>query len=74
MKSYSFEHVYGNDSGEQVEIHRKSHGFRPGIMILCLLLAFLFWLVVTNLSDDKPLDGATTPDTEQTVEGEDSAS
>ena len=50
MKNYSFERVYGNESGETVEIHRKSHGFRLGTKILCLLLAFLFWLVVANMN------------------------
>ena len=68
MKSYSFEHVYGSENGEQVEIHRKSHGFRPGIMILCLLLAFLFWLVVANLSESGTTPtGDSAPDTEQSV-------
>lgn len=52
MKNYSFERVYGSENGETVEIHRKHHGFRLGTKILCLLLAFLFWLVVSNLKQD----------------------
>lgn len=59
MKSYSFERVYGSEVGEQVEIHRKNHGLRLGTKLFCLLLAFLFWLVVTNvaLAKDSPTDG-----------------
>ncbi|MBR0442866.1 MAG: hypothetical protein IIX15_00860 [Clostridia bacterium] len=67
MKTYSFERVYGNEAGEQVEIHRKNHGLRLGTKLLCLLLAFIFWLVVTNveLSNDAPSDGADgTPKTQ----------
>jgi hypothetical protein len=50
MKSYSFERVNGE---EQVEIHRKHHGFRLGTKLFCLLLAFLFWLIVANVRTDK---------------------
>ena len=67
MKSYSFERVYGNEAGEQVEIHRKNHGLRLGTSVLCLLLAFLFWLIVTNVefSEKLPADNAgNTPETE----------
>ena len=46
MKSYSFEHVNGK---ENVEIHRKNHGFRFGTKLFCLVLAFLFWLVIANI-------------------------
>ena len=67
MKTYSFERVYGNEAGEQVEIHGKRHGLRLGTKLLCLFLAFLFWLIVTNVelsqkSPEKNTDG--TPDTE----------
>ncbi len=67
MKTYSFERVYGSDVGEQVEIHRKNHGLRLGTKLLCLLLAFIFWLVVTNaeLAKNAPSDEAgDAPDTE----------
>lgn len=64
MKTYSFERVYGNEAGEQVEIHGKRHGLRLGAKLLCLVLAFLFWLIVTNvdLSQNAPendTDGAS---------------
>ena len=49
MKNYSFERVYGGEDGESVEIHGKNHGFRLGTKLFCLLLAFVFWLVVTNV-------------------------
>ncbi len=49
MKNYSFERVFGAENDEQVIIHRKNHGFRLGTKLLCLLLAFLFWLVVANI-------------------------
>ncbi len=67
MKTYSFERVYGNDAGEQVEIHGKRHGLRLGTKLLCLFLAFLFWLIVTNVqySDKLSADNSgNTPDTE----------
>ena len=57
MKSYSFERVNGE---EHVEIHRKNHGFRLGIKLFCLLLAFLFWLVVANVRLYE--SGEDTPD------------
>ena len=49
MKNYSFERVRGSENGEQVELHRKRHGFRLGTRMLCLIIAFLFWLLVTNV-------------------------
>ena len=62
MKNYSFERVYGNEDGETVEIHRKSHGFRLGIKLLCLLLAFLVWLVVANMNPSTEREsGGETP-------------
>ena len=67
MKTYSFERVYGNEAGEQVEIHGKRHGLRLGTKLLCLFLAFLFWLIVTNVQYSKNLpsdNSGDTPDTE----------
>ena len=67
MKTYSFERVYGNEAGEQVEIHGKRHGLRLGTKLLCLFLAFLFWLIVTNVDLSKQApekDAGSTPDTE----------
>lgn len=66
MKSYSFERVYGNEVGEQVEIHRKNHGLRLGTKLLCLLLAFLFWLIVTNVDLAKNAPSDQTGDKPET--------
>ncbi len=49
MKNYNFERVYGAENGEQVEIHSKNRGFHIVTKLLCLILAFAFWLVVTNV-------------------------
>ena len=49
MKNYSFERVHGADDGEQVKLHRNKRRFRFGTKLLCLVLAFLLWLVVTNV-------------------------
>lgn len=59
MKNYSFERVNGE---EQVEIHRKNHGFRLGTKLFCLVLAFVFWLVVANVRMHMSGDGDTNPD------------
>ncbi|MBO5898451.1 MAG: hypothetical protein J6R04_05520 [Clostridia bacterium] len=60
MKSYSFERVNGE---EHVEIHRKNHGFRLGAKLFCLVLAFLFWLVVANVRLHQA--GENLPDADQ---------
>ena len=66
MKNYNFERVYGGDEGEQVEIHRKSHGFRLGTKLFCLVLAFAFWLIVANvrLAEQQKNELPSDPDTE----------
>lgn len=67
MKNYNFERVYGAEEGEQVEIHRKNHGFHLGMKFFCLILAILFWLVVTNvrlISEHDDGDPSSKPDTE----------
>lgn len=53
MKNYSFERVHSPGNEEQVEIQRKKRSFRLGTKLLCLLLAFLFWLIVTNVDTFK---------------------
>ena len=62
MKNYSFERVHGSENGEQVEIQRKKRSFRLGTKVLCLLLAFLFWLIVTNVDNFKNNGGADPAD------------
>ena len=68
MKNYSFERVYGAEDGEQVEIHRKNHGFHLGTKLFCLALAFVFWLVVANVrlasEQQDGEDRNDSPDTE----------
>lgn len=67
MKNYSFERVYGAEDGEQVEIHRKNHGFHLGTKLFCLILAFVFWLIVANvrlISENDLDDPSAEPDTE----------
>ena len=54
MKTYSFERVFGAENAEQVVIHRKNHGFRLGTKLLCLLFAFLFWLIMVNVKQASP--------------------
>ena len=50
MKNYNFEHSRVAESGEEVELRRKGRGFRLGSKLLCLLLAFVIWLIVTNVN------------------------
>lgn len=59
MKNYSFERVFENDKDnrQQVVIHRKSRHFNWKTKLLCLLVAIVWWLVVTNINAYK-----STPD------------
>ena len=51
MKNTSFERVYGGQSGDTVEIHgTKRHRHWP-LKILSVILAFLFWLTITNINN-----------------------
>ena len=49
MKNYNFERVYGPENTEHVEIHSKGHHANWGVKLFCLLAAFVFWLVVTDI-------------------------
>ena len=49
MKNYGFERVYGADGEERVEIHQKNTFQHLRILILCLFLAFLFWILIVNI-------------------------
>lgn len=49
QKNYTFERV--NGSTDHVELHRKGRHFHLLARLLCLLLAVLFWLLVSALKE-----------------------
>ena len=53
MKSNSFERVFGAGNKEQVVIHQKNRRFHLRAKIICLVLAVIFWLVMTNVQSIK---------------------
>ena len=66
MKSYNFEHGRTTENGEEVELQRKGQGFRLGTKLLCLALAFVIWLVVTNVNGQEDANADSGLQTEQT--------
>lgn len=70
MKNYTFEREYNADGSEEVKLHGKAHGFRLGTKLFCVLLAFLFWLIVTNVHltlDRQESEQDTAPQTQETA-------
>ena len=53
MKNTSFERVYGGQSGDKVEIHGKKRNGHWHLKILSVVLAFLFWLLISNIDTIK---------------------
>ena len=49
MKNTSFKRVYGGQSGDTVEIHGKKRNGHWHLKILSVVLAFLFWLLISNV-------------------------
>ncbi|MBE6619991.1 MAG: hypothetical protein E7625_01320 [Ruminococcaceae bacterium] len=49
MKNTSFKRVYGGQSGDTVEIHGKRRNGHWHLKILSVVLAFLFWLLISNV-------------------------
>ena len=47
QKNYTFERV--NGTTDHVELHRKGHHFHLLARLLCLLLAVVFWLLISAL-------------------------
>ncbi len=55
MKNTSFERVYGGQNDHTVEIQgNKRHRHWP-LKILSVFLAFLFWLIITNINNIQSL-------------------
>ncbi len=53
MKNTSFERVYGGQNGDKVEIHGKKKNGHWHLKILSVVLAFLFWLLISNVDTIK---------------------
>ena len=51
MRSTNFERVYGGHGGHSVEIQGKKRHRHWPLKILSVVLAFLFWLIITNVNN-----------------------
>lgn len=61
MKNYGFERTYDSGGEERVEIQQKNTFQHLRIRILCLILAFFFWLLIVNVGNAERTDGSQDP-------------